>query len=324
MAVRRLNPEEQGSRTLSPTPPKLSRRTAIKLMGILGAGFAGAGFGQVPERLRMRVIPKSGEAIPAIGLGTYRTFDVGTDTRDRAGPQEVLRLFTALGGRVIDSSPMYGRAETVVGDLAAAAGVGDKLFYATKIWIDGRDAGIQQMKRSMRRMRVERMDLMQIHNLVDWRTHLQTLHAWKQEGRIRYVGITHYSNTAFDELAAIMRRKAIDFVQLPYNILNRTAERSLLPLAAQLGIAVLVNEPFEQGRLFRLVRGKPLPAWAAELECRSWAQFFLKYILGDPAATCPIPATSKPEHLADNMQAGLGALPDEAQRRKMVQHMEGL
>ncbi len=272
----------------------------------------------------MRVIAKSGEAVPAIGLGTYRTFDVGTDTRERAGLLEVLRRFTDVGGRVIDSSPMYGRAETVVGDLAAAAGVEQELFYATKVWIDGRDTGIRQMKQSMRRMRVERMDLMQIHNLVDWRTHLRTLRAWKGEGRIRYIGITHYSNDAFDELAAIMRREAIDFVQFPYNILNRTAERTLLPLAAQLGIAVLVNEPFEQGGLFRLVRGKPLPAWAAEFECRSWAQFFLKYILGNSAVTCPIPATSKPEHLADNMQAGMGALPSEAQRQKMVKHMEGL
>lgn len=294
-------------------------------MAVIGTGFGGAdAFAQTPRSLRSRVIAKSGEAVPAIGLGTYRSFDVGTDRRDREGPREVLRRFADIGGRVIDSSPMYGRAETVVGDLAAAAGVQDKLFYATKVWIEGRDAGIRQMRQSMRRMRVERMDLMQIHNLVDWRTHLQTLNAWKREGHIRYIGITHYSNSAFDELAAIMRREAIDFVQLPYNILNRTAERSLLPLAAQLGIAVLVNEPFEQGGLFRLVRGKPLPVWAAEFECRSWAQFFLKYILGHPAVTCPIPATSKPEHLADNMQAGIGALPDEAQRRRMVQHMEVL
>ncbi len=294
-------------------------------MAVIGTGFGGAGaFAQTPRSLRSRVIAKSGEAVPAIGLGTYRTFDVGTDRRDREGPREVLRRFADIGGRVIDSSPMYGRAETVVGDLAAAAGVQDKLFYATKVWIEGRDAGIRQMRQSMRRLRVERMDLMQIHNLVDWRTHLQTLNAWKREGHIRYIGITHYSNSAFDELAAIMRREAIDFVQFRYNILNRTAECSLLPLAAQLGIAVLVNEPFEQGGLFRLVRGKPLPVWAAEFECRSWAQFFLKYILGHPAVTCPIPATSKPEHLADNMQAGIGALPDEAQRRRMVQHMEAL
>lgn len=294
-------------------------------MAVIGTGFGGAGaFAQTPRSLRRRVIPKSGEAVPAIGLGTYRSFDVGTDRRDREGPREVLRRFADIGGRVIDSSPMYGRAETVVGELAAAAGVQDKLFYATKVWIEGRDAGIRQMRQSMRRLRVERMDLMQIHNLVDWRTHLQTLNAWKREGHIRYIGITHYSNSVFDELAAIMRREAIDFVQFPYNILNRTAERSLLPLAAQLGIAVLVNEPFEQGGLFRLVRGKPLPVWAVEFECRSWAQFFLKYILGHPAVTCPIPATSKPEHLADNMQAGIGALPDEAQRRRMVQHMEAL
>ncbi len=301
----------------------LSRRDMLKLMALLGSGLATGGTGAAPA-LRTRIIPRSGEPLPAVGLGTYRTFNVGADARDRAGAQEVLRRFTETGGRVIDSSPMYGRAETVVGDLAAALGVQDRLFYATKVWTDGRESGIRQMQQSLRRMRVERVDLMQIHNLVDWRTHLKTLRAWKQEGRVRYIGITHYTNSAFDELGAIMRREHVDFVQFPYNVLNRSAERSLLPLAAELGIAVLVNEPFEQGSLFRLVRGKPLPPWATEFDCRSWAQFFLKYILAHPAVTCPIPATSKPEHLLDNMQAGFGRLPDEAQRRKMVQHMERL
>lgn len=272
----------------------------------------------------MRPIPKSGESIPAIGLGTARTFDVGDEAMEREPLADVLREFHALGGRVVDSSPMYGNAETVVGDLAAGLGIGDKLFYATKVWTSGREAGIRQMEQSMRRMRTKTIDLMQVHNLVDWRVHLKTLRAWQEQGRVRYVGITHYLNSAFDDLERIMAAEALDFVQLPCNIANREAEQRLLPLAAERGIAVLVNVPFERGALFGAVRGKPLPSWAADFDCHSWAQFFLKYLLAHPAVTCPIPATRKLKHLVDNMQAGTGRLPDAAQRKRMVEHFESL
>jgi diketogulonate reductase-like aldo/keto reductase len=303
----------------------LSRRALLKLGATLVVGFTAHGLSYAQNRSqRMRAIPSSGEQLPAMGLGTYRTFDVGTSARDHAAIKEVLRDFVALGGRVVDSSPMYGRAEAAVGDLAAELGVQDKLFYATKVWTSGREDGIQQMQQSMRRMRTERIDLMQVHNLVDWQTHLKTLHTWKEQGRVRYIGITHYTHGAFEQMENIMRREHLDFVQFPYNIMYRHAEQRLLPLAAERGIAVLVNEPFEQGSLFSQVGDKPLPAWAAEFDCNSWAQFFLKYILAHPAVTCAIPATAKPKHLFDNMQAGLGRLPNEAQRAQMVKYMQRL
>jgi diketogulonate reductase-like aldo/keto reductase len=272
--------------------------------------------------MRTRPIPAGQETLPVIGLGTYRTFDVGA--QGHAALAEVLREFVALGGRVIDSSPMYGRAESVVGALAAQTGVADHLFYATKVWTQGREAGIRQMVQSAQRMGAAPIDLMQIHNLVDWRTHLKTLYAWKDEGRIRYIGITHYHRSYFAELAQILRSERLDFVQLPYSVVERDAERVLLPLALERGVAVLVNRPFEQGALFRATRGKPLPDWAAELDCASWAQFFLKFIVSHPAVTCAIPATSNPRHLVDNMQAGYGRLPDRAARERMAHYVASL
>ncbi len=224
----------------------------------------------------------------------------------------MLRRFIAHGGRVIDSSPMYGAAESVIGDLLGDLRHPD-MFYATKVWTRGREAGVEQM---------ERMDLMQVHNLVDWRTHLKTLRAWKDDGRVRYVGITHYVESAFDELASIMRQERLDFVQLPYNLARRRAEARLLPLARDRGIAVMVNVPFGNGALFRAVKGKPLPGWAAEAGAESWAQVFLKFILSHPDVTCVIPATSDPAHLVDNMGAGTEPLPDAALRERMVEHWE--
>lgn len=303
----------------------LSRRTLLKLLAAMGAGFTAHGVSRAQNRSqRMRPIPSSGEQIPTMGLGTYRTFDVGTSVRAREPIREVLRDFVTLGGRVIDSSPMYGRAEAMVGDLAAELGVQDKLFYATKVWTSGREDGIQQMQQSMQRMRTKRIDLMQVHNLVDWRTHLDTLRTWKEQGRVRYIGITHYSHGAFEQMEIIMQRERLDFIQFPYNIMYRQAEQRLLPLAAERGIAVLINEPFEKGTLFSYTRDKPVPAWAGDFECTSWAQFFLKYILAHPAVTCAIPATSKPKHLLDNMRAGLGRLPNETQRTQMVKYMQQL
>ena len=266
----------------------------------------------------MRPIPSSGETIPAVGLGTWQTFDVGATTAEREPRREVLRRFVELGGRVIDSSPMYGAAEGVVGALASELGIAGTLFVATKVWTSGRAAGIAQMEQSLRLFKKPRLDLMQIHNLVDWRTHLATLREWKQAGRIRYLGVTHYTASAYDELERVLRSEPLDFVQLNYSLGGREAERRILPLARERNIAVLVNRPFAEGGVFGRARGRTLPSWAAEFECASWAQFFLKWILAHPAVTCVIPATSRPEHLVDNMKAGVGALPDAATREKMA------
>src|SRR5207249_10796027 len=228
----------------------------------------------------------------AVGLGTWRTFDVGASVAPREPLREVLQRFFELGGRVIDSSPMYGAAEGVVGDLGAELGILDALFLATKVWTTGRDAGVAQMEQSLRHLRRRRLDLMQIHNLLDWRTHLRTLRDWKQAGRIRYLGVTHYTSSAYDELEEMLRGEALDFVQVNYSLGEREAERRILPLARDRGIAVLVNRPFTGGGLFERVGGEALPPWAAEGRYESWAQVFLRWILGHPAVTCVIPATS--------------------------------
>jgi diketogulonate reductase-like aldo/keto reductase len=271
-----------------------------------------------------RPIPASGELLPVVGLGTYQSFDVGTGAAEREPVKEVLRLFVEQGGKVVDSSPMYGPSESVVGDLAAELNVTGRLFMATKVWTSGREAGIRQMEESLRRMKVSRMDLMQIHNLLDWKTHLATLLQWKTAGRVRYIGITHYHSGAYTELERLMKLKQFDFVQFNYSIAEREAEQRILPLAQELGVAVVINRPFAQASLFSRVRGRPLPGWAAEFGCTSWGQFFLKYILGHPAVTCVIPATGKPRHLLDNMMAGTGKLPDEPLRKKMAGFMDRL
>jgi diketogulonate reductase-like aldo/keto reductase len=267
----------------------------------------------------MRGIPSSGEKLPVIGLGTWRTFDVDLTADIRRQLDEVLSLFVKLGGRVIDTSPMYGRAEEVIGDLTATLGIRDGLFLATKVWTRGKESGIKSMERSMALLRTKRIDLMQVHNLLDVHTHLATLREWKQQGRIRYLGITHYEAGAFGDVEKIMRSEKLDFVQINYSLMEREAEQRILPLAQERGIAVVVNRPFGAGDLFGKVRSKPLPDWAAEFDCRSWAQFFLKWIVAHPAVTCAIPATDKPGHLGDNMQGGMGRLPDANMRRRMVE-----
>jgi diketogulonate reductase-like aldo/keto reductase len=270
-----------------------------------------------------RAIPSSGERVPAIGLGTWRTFDVGASPSVRAPLREVLQRFVELGGHVVDSSPMYGASESVVGDLATELGVGDRLFLATKVWTSGREAGIAQMEQSLRRLRARRLDLMQIHNLLDWPTHLRTLRDDQQAGRLRYVGVTHYTASAYDELERVLRSEPLDFVQVNYSLGEREAERRILPLARDRGVAVLVNRPFTGGGLFERVRGEALPPWAAEGRYESWAQVFLRWILGHPAVTCVIPATSRVQHLADNMRAGFGPLPDEAERARVAAAVVG-
>lgn len=266
-----------------------------------------------------RTIPSSGETVPVIGMGTWQTFDVGNDEAMRANLKSVLKTFIELGGRVIDSSPMYGTSETVVGDLASELGVLDELFMATKVWTTGESEGIVQMQDSMQKMQSPVIDLMQIHNLLDLKTHLKTLRKWKEEGKIRYIGITHYTVSSHNELARIIESEPIDFVQLNYSLETRNAENRLLPTALDKGVAVLVNRPYEGGSLFQKTKGVDLPEWAADYGIKSWGQFFLKYILSNPAVTCVIPATSKEHHMRDNMQAGFGELPDEMVRKRMVE-----
>ncbi len=271
-----------------------------------------------------RRVPKTGEAIPAVGLGTWQVFDVASDAKEKAQARETLKVFVELGGRVIDSSPMYGSSESVTGELAAALGVKAELFVATKVWTSGKQAGVRQMEDSMRKLRVERLDLMQVHNLVDAPTQLATLREWKNSGRVRYLGVTHYHAGAHAELEKIIRPGDIDFVQVNYSLAEPEADRRLLAAAADSRTAVIVNRPFAEGSMFRRVRDKPLPAWAKEIGCASWAQFFLKWILAHPSVTCAIPGTRNPKHVADNLGAGSGPLPDEAMRRRMSVYFESL
>jgi diketogulonate reductase-like aldo/keto reductase len=303
----------------------LTRREAARLIGagatglLLPLGTSRAQTKTESATMLTRAIPSSGEKLPVIGLGTWQTFDVDLTSDTRRQLEDVLSLFVKLGGRVIDSSPMYGHAEDVIGDLTATLGIREKLFLATKVWTRGKENGIRSMERSMVRLRTKRIDLMQVHNLLDAHIHLETLREWKEQRRIRYIGITHYESEAFGEVEKIMRNEKLDFVQINYSLMEREAEERILPLARERGIAVIVNRPFGGGDLFSRVRSKPLPEWATEFECRSWAQFFLKWIVGHPAVTCAIPATAKPRHLEDNMQGGIGRLPDAKMRERMVE-----
>ena len=271
-----------------------------------------------------RAIPSSGEKIPVIGLGTWQTFDVGPSQSERGPLEQVLSELVKLGGRVIDSSPMYGRSEEVIGDLAGKLQLPEKLFLATKVWTTGRQAGIDSMERSFTRFKTKRIDLMQVHNLVDMRTHLPTMREWKAAGRFRYIGVTHYNESAFPEVENVLRSEKLDFLQINYSLGEREADQRILPLAQERGVAVMVNRPFGGGGLFGRVRSKPLPEWAAEFDCQSWAQFLLKWILAHPAVTCVIPATADPKHLRDNAGAGSGNLPDAKMRQRMAEYVGAL
>ena len=271
-----------------------------------------------------RAIPASGEALPVVGVGTWQTFDVAGDPAARTALKEVLGLFAKGGGRVIDSSPMYGSSETVTGDLIAESGLAGKLFVATKVWTSGRDEGIRQMDLSFKRLRASSMDLMQVHNLVDVAVHTKTLEDWKAKGRVRYLGITHYTSSAYGEVERWLKTGKYDFLQINYSLAERSAEDRLLPLAMDKKAAVIINRPFAEGAMFRRVRGKPVPEWAREFGAATWAQFFLKWIVSHPAVTCAIPGTGKPEHMLDNLGGGTGALPDAAMRKRMVLHFESL
>jgi diketogulonate reductase-like aldo/keto reductase len=268
-----------------------------------------------------KAFPQGTKALPKIGLGTWQTFDVGNDAAARASLREVLGL---LNGNVVDSSPMYGSSESVVGELVAELGIREQLFMATKVWTSGREAGIQQMATSFKRLRVQRMDLMQVHNLVDVAVHATTLQDMKAKGTVRYIGITHYTASAYAEVERAMKVAPWDFLQINYSLAERDSEQRLLPLARERGMRVLVNRPFGEGLLFRRVRNKPLPPWAAELGVASWAQYFLKWIVSHPGVSCAIPGTSRPEHMKDNLAAARGPLADAATRKKMADHFDSL
>jgi len=301
---------------------QMSRREAAALVVRSAAGWMlvrnTMGAEGSKTGLLERAIPSSGEKLPVIGLGSWQVFDVGPDPSQRAALEEVLARFVALGGRVVDSSPMYGRAEQVIGDIGAKLRLRDSLFLATKVWTSGKEQGIASMERSLARLQTKRLDLMQVHNLVDAQTHLATLRSWKEQGRVRYIGITHYTSSSYPEVVKLLRTEKVDFLQINYSLGEREAEKEILPLAQDRGVAVLANRPFGGGDLFSQVRQKPLPGWAAEFDCQSWAQFLLKWIVAHPAVTCAIPATANVHHLEDNMQAGLGRLPDAKQRQRMV------
>jgi len=303
-----------------------TRRQASKSLAFIAFGTAFLPYLESIKNQQMttRKIPSSGRQLPVVGLGTWQTFDVGNDGSARAQLSEVLKKMKAKGGQVIDSSPMYGSSEQVVGDLTSELGIQDDFFYATKVWTSGRQAGIDQMAKSMKKMKRESMDLMQIHNLVDWQTHLKTLRAMKENGKIEYWGITHYTNASHKTLIQIIKDEKPDFVQFNYSINERNAEKGLLETAMDQGTAVILNRPFDGGSLFRLTRGKALPEWCEELDIRSWAQYFLKYLLAEKAVNCVIPGTSKPHHLVDNMMAGYGRFPSGKERIKMLDHLNTL
>jgi aryl-alcohol dehydrogenase-like predicted oxidoreductase len=267
--------------------------------------------------LLTRKVPSSGEELPVIGLGTSGPFEVGESAAQRAPLAQVLAGFFSGGGRLIDTSPMYSSAESVLGELLTPQ-MRTRAALATKVWTRGARSGIEQMTHSLERLGTARLDLIQVHNLLDLNTHLRTLRAWQDAGRVRYIGVTHYTVSAHAQLAQVLARERLDFVQFNYSPLTRAAEARLLPLAAERGVAVLVNRPFEDGALFRPVRDKPLPAWAADIDARSWGQLALKFIVSHPAVTCVIPATGKLAHLHDNLGGGRGRLPDARQREAIA------
>jgi diketogulonate reductase-like aldo/keto reductase len=312
------------------TDHRPARRTLLKLLavataaGVAPAALRAADAARSPQQMARRKVPSSGEEIPVIGMGSADTFDVGTDAAARAPLGEVLRGLVASGGSVVDTSPMYGQAEGVLGDLIHELGLRPKLWLATKVWTRGREAGAQQIDDSFARLRTERLELLQIHNLLDWREHLPTIRALQQKGRVRYCGITHYRADAHAELERVLAEERFDWVQVNYSLAEPQAEARLLPFCREHGIAVMVNRPFADGAMFARVKGKALPSWAAELGCASWGQFFLRFVVSHPAVTCVIPATSKPQHVADNGTAGTAPLPDEAQRKRMLEYWQTL
>jgi diketogulonate reductase-like aldo/keto reductase len=300
----------------------MNRRESFQYLAALGMLPLIAGWRFLESDMIMRTIPSTGESLPVVGIGTWETFDVDeTLSAEINQLKEVLSTLNRKGGKVVDTSPMYGFSEKNVGRLSTDLGINQSLFLATKVWTTGKERGIEQMNNSLSLMKREKLDLMQIHNLVDWKTHIKTLREWKEKGKIRYIGITHYQPNAYPEMESIMNSEPLDFIQVNYNIAERKSAERLLPLAKEKEIAVIISQPFGVGKLFGRVKDKKLPTWASEFDCNSWAQFFLKYVASHPAVTCVIPGTGNPEHMLDNIQAAYGKLPDEKQRERMVKEV---
>lgn len=296
----------------------MNRRTCLQNLSALGLLPLASAWTPLDDVILKRAIPSSNEKLTAVGVGTWQTFDAGDSSAEREPLKGVLKTLIEQNGSVIDSSPMYGKSERVVGDLSTALNLNDKLFIATKVWTSGEQEGIRQMNNSFSLLKREKMDLMQIHNLVDWQIHLKTLQAWKEAGKVRYIGITHYTESAYSSIEKILNNNSLDFLQVNYSLVSRKAEERLFPLAQEKKVAVIINQPFEEGSLFNMVKGKKVPEWAKEFDCNSWAQFFLKFILSNPTVTCVIPGTSKPHHMLDNMGAAHGRLPTESHRAEMI------
>jgi diketogulonate reductase-like aldo/keto reductase len=296
----------------------MKRRTCLQNLSALSLLPLTSGLPVFEDAILKRTIPSSNEKLTAVGLGTWKTFDAGDTSGEREPLKGVLKTLIEKGGRVVDSSPMYGRSEQVVGELSTALHLNDKLFIATKVWTTGEQDGIRQMNNSFSLLQRKRIDLMQVHNLVDWQVHLKTLRAWKEQGKIRYIGITHYTGSAYSSIEQILKSNTVDFLQINYSLISRKAEERLFPLAQERDVAVIINQPFEAGALFQQVKTNELPPWAKEFDCNSWAQFFLKFILAQPTVTCVIPGTSKPHHMLDNIGAAFGKLPTEKHRMQMV------
>src|SRR3990170_207725 len=299
----------------------MDRRYFLQTLSALGLVPLTSGGIFMIDTISKRSIPSTLEKLPAVGLGTWQTFDVGQNERERTPLKAVLQTLIEKGGTVVDSSPMYGNSEKVVGDLSTALGLNNKLFIATKVWTRGEQEGIKQMNNSFALLQRQKIDLMQIHNLVDWQTHLKTLREWKEQGKIRYLGITHYTESAYASIEEILKNTPVDFLQINYSMLSRRAEERLFPLAQEKKVAIIINQPFEEGALFNRVKGKTVPEWAKEFDCNSWGQFFLKFILFHTAVTCVIPGTSKPHHMLDNLGAAFGKLPTEKHRDQMLKLM---
>ncbi|MDO5972132.1 aldo/keto reductase [Flavivirga aquimarina] len=304
-----------------------NRREVLKLSGLAGLAMALSpvlSAFNFKDTMLQRKIPLSNQLLPVVGLGTWQTFDVGNSNADRKRLTQVLLEMKKLGGKVIDSSPMYGSSERVVGDLTSTNNFNKDFFYATKVWTSGKEAGINQMNSSFKLMKRKQMDLMQIHNLVDWRVHVKTLKDWKEQGKIKYWGITHYTDASHYRLENVIKAEKPDFVQFNYSIRSRHAEKSLFETIRKNNTAVLINRPYESGSLFRHVKGKALPEWVKEYDINSWGQFFLKFIVSNELVTCVIPGTSKPHHAIDNMMAGYGKMPDEKTREKMYNFIKNI
>ncbi len=302
----------------------ISRREAAKWMSLgVSSLLVPSLLGELKNvTMNTRKIPSSGKLLPVVGVGTWQSFDVGNSQVERNPLKEVLKILVESGGSVIDSSPMYGRSEKVVGELTTELEIKNKIFEATKVWTTGKEEGIDQMHTSMNLMGATPMDLMQIHNLVDWKTHMKTLYKWKEEGKIRNIGITHYHRGGYAEMEKIMKNEKLDFIQINYNLAVRDAAERILPLAQDKGIAVIINRPYEGGSLFRKVKGESIPTWTKEFDAESWGQIFLKFILAHPAVNCVIPGTSKAKHMKDNVQAGFGKYPNGELQKRLIQLIE--